>query len=95
MLFPPHQCTHLREESQDELVESDAIRDRKGEFQFATEIWVEPQSGVVGGTNDGFRYAEGMKYNEIPQKVCVFLLVLRISLESLDYIYIRGNFIGF
>ena len=76
VLFPPHQCTLLRDGSQDESVESDAIRDKKDEFQFATEIWVEPQSGIVGGTNDGFRYAEGMKYNELPQKVCIFLIHL-------------------
>ena len=69
VLFTPHRCVQLRDESQDESAESDAFRDMKSEFQFATEIWVEPQSGVVGDTNDGFKYAEGMKYNEIPQKV--------------------------
>ena len=70
VLFPPHQCAQLRDGCQDESVESDAIREMKSELQFATEIWVEPQSGVVAGTNDGFKYTNGMKYNEIPQKVC-------------------------
>lgn len=69
VLFPPHRCVQMRDGCHDDSVESDAVRDVKSELQFATEIWVEPQSGYVRGTSEGFKYAEGMKYNEIPQKV--------------------------
>lgn len=69
MLFPPHRCVQIRDGYQDDSVESEAIRDARSELQFATEIWVEPQSGVVRETIEGFKYTAGMKYNEIPQKV--------------------------
>lgn len=69
VLFPPHRCVQLREGVQDESVESDAVRDSKGELQIATEIWIEPQWGVASENEKDLKYVEGMKYYEIPAKV--------------------------
>ena len=54
---------------QDESVESDAVRDSKGELQIATEIWIEPQCGVASQNEKDLKYVEGLEYYEIPGKV--------------------------
>ena len=63
----------LKEGFQNESVESDAFRDGKGDLQIATEIWVEPHCGVVESAGRALQYIDGMKYNEIPEQVCLTL----------------------
>ena len=56
--------------SEDAEVESE-FSDREEEFevQLVTEIWVEPQSGVVAGVNQELQYLEGLTYEQIPKAV--------------------------
>ena len=37
--------------------------------QMVTEVWVEPQCGVVSGVGAGFPYVEGLEYQDIPTAV--------------------------
>lgn len=41
------------------------------ELNLVTECWVEPQSGTVMNCMDQHRYLQGLKYQEIPQAVCI------------------------
>lgn len=41
------------------------------ELNLVTECWVEPQSGTVMNCMDQHRYFQGLKYQEIPQAVCI------------------------
>lgn len=41
------------------------------ELNLVTECWVEPQSGTVMNCMDQHRHFQGLKYQEIPQAVCI------------------------
>lgn len=41
------------------------------ELNLVTECWVEPQSGTVMNCMDQHRRFQGLKYQEIPQAVCI------------------------
>ena len=69
VLFSPHQCVRIREGFNEESVESETLREQKGELQIVTEIWIEPQSGVVQAKEAGLQYLNGLAYNEIPKQV--------------------------
>ena len=35
-----------------------------------TEVWAEPQFGVLTGLTSELKYLDGQKYNEVPDAVC-------------------------
>lgn len=41
------------------------------ELNLVTECWVEPQSGSVMNCMDQHRHFQGLRYQEIPQAVCI------------------------
>lgn len=45
--------------------------DMDTELNLVTECWVEPQSGTVMNCMDQHRHFQGLKYQEIPQAVCI------------------------
>lgn len=74
VLFPPyHQPSDL-----DRAV--DAIGDweiegklslarKKQKLNVVTEVWAEPQFGILTDLNSELKYLEGLQYNEVPHAV--------------------------
>lgn len=63
------------------------------ELNLVTECWVEPQSGTVTNCMDQHRYFQGLKYQEIPQAVCISITyssTSTMSLLSLETICMLG-----
>lgn len=41
------------------------------ELNLVTECWIEPQCGTVMNCMDHHRHFQGLKYQDIPQAVCI------------------------
>ena len=68
-MFPP-----CKEKSGAELpgdAEEDWAYDahKSPKLQVVTEVWVEPQFGIVTGVGAKFKYVEGLEYHGVPKAV--------------------------
>lgn len=69
------------------------------ELNLVTECWVEPQSGTVFNCMDQHRYFQGLKYQEIPQAVCIsitysiFIHSTQESTQFRGFMYVRLFFV--
>lgn len=75
VLFPPHNA-HWSEgdlySSSDEDVEPDS--DLESELQMVTEVWIEPQYGVVRTNNPRISYFNGKTYCDLADVVSNLLI---------------------
>lgn len=44
-------------------------QDIGGNLQMVTEVWIEPQFGVINCEEKPLKYLDGLKYYEVPQAV--------------------------
>lgn len=45
--------------------------DNNQKLQMVTEVWIEPQFGVIVSDNKALQYLNGLQYFEVPQAVSV------------------------
>lgn len=47
-----------------------ALGNTRQKFNMVTEVWAEPQFGVLTDLPSELKYLDGLKYNEVPDAVC-------------------------
>lgn len=73
VLFPPHDATAY--EDFHSVSEDEQEQDSETELQIVTEVWIEPQYGIVAPTSRAqIKYMEEKYYYELSEKVLVQIL---------------------
>ena len=75
MLFPPYLQPSEAGRGEGAIADwtldgKPALGNTKQKFNMVTEVWAEPQFGVLTDLPSELKYLDGLKYNEVPDAVC-------------------------